>query len=230
MKKILTICALLLNVISQAQQARIKTNEIGMFVETSTNNNNFNNRSFGLQYKKTNKPNHAFRFQLLFNQSSLHNEPYEYAIVGDTIKTKQVIQENHAIFVGFGLEQQRHFYKNCFLYASLDARIGYGSADYYRASSNRVIDTLNNVYFSNPFRDFSSQEKINSIQSHRFVLDLMPSIGSKLVTRNLVFGIETGLNLSNAYVSQKGSGINNYSIYDFSLSLFYYRLYVNYRL
>lgn len=230
MKKILTICALLLNAISQAQQARIKTNEIGLFVETSTNNNNFNNRSFGLQYKKTNKPNHALRFQLLFNQSSLYNEPYEYAIVGDTIKTKQVIQENHAIFLGFGLEKQRHFYKNCFLYASLDARLGYGSADYYRASSNRVIDTLNNVYFSNSFRNFWAQEKINSIQSHRFGLDLMPSIGSKLVTRNLVFGIETGLNLSNAYVTQKGSGINNYSIYDLNISYFYYRLYVNYRL
>jgi hypothetical protein len=109
-------------------------------------------------------------------------------------------------------------------------RLGYGSADYYKASSNRIIDTLNNVYFSNSFRDFSAQEKINSIQSHRFALDIMPSIGSKLVTRNLVFGIETGLNLSNSYVTQKGSGVNNYSIYDLSLSFFYSRLYVNYRL
>jgi hypothetical protein len=116
------------------------------------------------------------------------------------------------------------------LYASHDARIGYGSADYFRASSNRVIDTLNNVYFSNSFRNFSAQEKINSIQSHRFVLDILPSIGSKLVTRNLVFGIEAGLNLSNSYVTQKGIGINNYSIYDLSLSFFYSRLYVNYRL
>ena len=229
MKIILSFFAVVLWFTTKAQQTRLKTNEIGLFTETIWSNSSFKNKSFGLQYKRTNKPNHALRFQMLFNQSSIINEPYEYKVIGDTIRTKNLIKESHAFFVGFGLEQQRHFYKHCFLYASLDARLGYGFADYYNVTSSRIADTLNNVYFFNSFNQSNSKEKINSIQSYRFALDLMPSIGSKLILRNLVFGMETGFNLRNAYETQKGIGIRNYSIYNLDLSLFYYRAYINFR-
>lgn len=225
MKNILILCLLFSSISSFGQQAKSKQNELGLFIEA---NGLSSDQGFGVQFKKAKKNNKAYRVQALYRKKSILNDPFEYTIVKDTIKTKAIGMEYNSFYVGLGIEQQRQFYKKCYLYASLDARIGFGKADIYQISNNKVIDTLNQVYFSNAFRNYSTKEQTTGIESSWFGVDILPSIGSKVILQHLVFGIETGLNLSNNYRIQRGSNVQNYSIYDLDLSYLNYRVYVNY--
>ena len=229
MKYILITALLLIGSFSFGQDAKTKNNELGLFIEANGSYSDLDSRAYGLQFKKAKKNNKAYRFHALYRKNSTLNDPFQYTIVQDTIKTKQMKLENNSFYVGCGIEQQRQLYKKCYMYASLDARIGYGKADIYQISNSKVIDTLNKVYYNNAFRNYSTKEKITGINYSWIGLDILPSIGSKIVLQHLVFGIETGLNLSNSYHMQKGSNIQNYSIYDLNLSYLNYRVFVNYR-
>jgi hypothetical protein len=223
------ICFLLLDSLFCLGQSKTKTKELGPFVEANGSYSNVDSRAFGLQFKISKKNNKAFRIQALYKANTRLNEPFEYAIVKDTVKTKQVKTENRSFYVGFGVEQQHKLYSKCFMYASLDARIGYGYGYLYQISNSKVIDTVNQFYYSNAFKNYSTKEKISGVNSNWFGLDILPSVGSKIILPHLVFGIETGLNLSNNYLSQHGNQIRNYSIYDLNLSYLNYRAYINFR-
>jgi hypothetical protein len=213
----------------QAQENKNKAKELGFFVETAMDNSAVSNGLYGVQFKKETKPNKAIRVQLMYQKKNFQAEPYDYSFVKDTMKTTQTIQKSTGFYGGFGIEQQRQFYKKIFLYASLDARVGYSKSAFYKNIKSSAVDTVNGVYSTNPYSNYSIPEKISDWKANRFSFDILPSIGSKLIFQKLVLGIETGLNISNSYLSQSGTGLKKYSIYDLNISYMQFRAYINYR-
>lgn len=233
MKIVLKSCSLLfcslLAMSVHAQEIKNKTKEIGLFVELGMDNSAASNGLYGVQFKKETKPNKSIRLQLMYQQKSFRSEPYEYSFVKDTMKTTQTTQKSNGFYGGFGIEQQRQFYKRVFLYASIDARLGYSKSVFYKTIKSSSVDTLNGVYSTNPYSSYSIPEKLSDWKASRYSFDILPSIGSKLIFQKLTLGVETGLNISNSYLSQSGSMLKKYSIYDLNISYMQFRAYINYR-
>lgn len=231
-KTLVTIFIALLSISTQAQESLNKSKEFGLFAETKLNTYSSANSysAFGLQYRKESKPNKFYRSQVMYQQKSNEYRSNDFRIEGDSLREVLYSSKNKGLFVGFGIEQQRHFYKKLHLYASLDARLGYGYSAHYKSMRSTRIDTSVNVFFANSNINYSKPEKISNMTTSRYSLDILPSIGSKLIFDKLILGFETGFNVSNAYQTQKNPNGERFSIYDLDLGLFLYRVYVNYRL
>lgn len=204
-----------------------KRNEMGIFGQASFGNlNNQGQVLNGIQYKHWIKPNIGIRIMGGFSPYSYNRRPIVLERMGnDTVKVSNYYHEANTVFVGLGIEAQRHFYRRVFLYASLDIIGGYGTG---HAQTNT---SLNSIY--NPNQTFISNNLPDYLQGKysRSYVKLLPNIGGKIVFKRFDFGLDmSAIDINWTYEDSELIPAPPYSRLDITvLSYTSFRLFFNYR-
>lgn len=171
--------------VEQTKPVKERKNEIGLFGQTS---NGFDNdlTMAGVQYKKWVRPNMAIRALIAHGaHHSYDHSPGLINIIGDTVLTKNLNSRVNMVFIGGGVEAQRHFYKKIYLFAGLELRAGYGSG---------YMDTL----YSKQYKEQGSSRYTTSVDGIRSstpninmtYVGFSPSIGAKFQWSRITLGAE----------------------------------------
>ncbi len=192
--------------------------EAGIFGQTETSNGGNNTLSLvGLQYKHWRSPHYGFRVIGAFAQHHSYGEELQFA-KGDTFYTRQQHFNINLPVVGFGLEAQRHFYKNVYLFAAAELKGGYGRGSVDTLVERRIGNR------SNTTPEFGNEGRQDA--SLLFV-GMTASIGAKLQLRRMCVGLEL-LPISFSY-RDLDDGVRSSGVGDFHIGGFSQRLFLHFR-
>jgi len=155
--------------------------ESGIFGQSGSNNGG--NQSLdiaGLQYKHWRNEHFGFRVIAAFAQHQSYGEELQYAR-GDTFYTRQQRFNISLPVVGFGLEAQRHFYKNVYLFAATELNAGYGEGN---------VDTVVERRLGNRSNATPVFESEGNRDASLLLIGMTASIGAKLQFRRVCVGVE----------------------------------------
>lgn len=163
-----------------------KKNEIGIFGQAAFGyTNNEGQVINGIQYKHWIKPNVGIRILGGFSPYYSSRRPIVLERIGyDTVRVRNYYHEANTVFVGLGIEAQRHFYKRVFLYAAVDIIGGYGTGQAQTNTSLNSIYNSSQIFISNNLPDY-----VYGKYSRTYV-KLLPNIGSKIVFKRFDFGLD----------------------------------------
>jgi hypothetical protein len=168
-------------------QPKQRANEIGLFGQAvATGGYNSALSIAGVQYKKWLRPNTGIRAILAHGNyySSLHT-PTNISISGDTIINENLRTRVNMVFLGGGIEAQRHFYKRVYLFAGLELKGGYGSGYTDTLYEKQYKESGHSTYTKDILDIRSGTPNVNMTY-----LGFSPSIGAKLQWNRLVIGAE----------------------------------------
>lgn len=176
----------------------------------------------GFLYRINKKTNKALRFHTLYKRDENSWRGSSFQLIGDTLYDKTIRQKQQAYLIGSGLEVHRNFYKQLFLYATVDARMGYSVGNFKEQVLKRV-----NTGSSPSLIESLEIRNLPNYRSRGFVLDFMGSIGAKLDFKHIKIGLETGPIIHTSYTSFETNV--NYSIFDLDMEFFAHRVYLTYK-
>ncbi len=172
------------NTVTIDNGASMKKNEVGILIHTDIRNNN-NTMMLGAQYKYYKNDKTGMRFMGGF---SPYNHSTSQTITGilapNTVKKESELKSANMLFLGFGLEKQRHFYKSLHFFAALDLYGGIGTGEYQK---HYVAETVWDPNVQRETRELLSVDINNYTRSF---IRILPSIGAKFVFKKLNFGTE----------------------------------------
>lgn len=220
------LCACALPVVAQEENdelttpqpmPKVRTREIGIMNQMGGEDHDLN--ILGVQFKTWKNERKAFRFIAGYGNYYTFNNNV-VALGSDSATEVHSITKVDMPMIGFGVDMQRHFWKNIYLFAGIEVRGGYGKGSLDTMISRRPINVQGpgNVNGA-PFipQDVSLTYIVAS-----------PSIGAKLHGKRLGASIEL-MPVNMAYRSldyEKGTSI---STFDFNGAIFQQRLSVYYR-
>ena len=141
-----------------------RKNEIGILATMPVNSSTgTGSESYGgLQYKRWVKPDFmAYRANIGYGEYLNHSDGIQYRN-GDTVFNILSATQLPAIFVGMGIEIQRHFYKRVYMYAAIDLYGGYASG-----KTNEALDI---EVFNNDVSTYRNQTMLSSYNSKYLTL------------------------------------------------------------
>jgi hypothetical protein len=198
------------------------TQELGILLENGGSENSVNNFGLmGIQYKRYKNEHLGYRLFAAYGSPSF-KEPHSYVLTkADTFITHSEIIRGDMGVIGGGLEAQRHFYKNVYLFAALELKGGYGTG---------YVDTIvEKTYTNTPItnQDYGTNYRGHSGDLKITFASFTPTIGAKIQHRKMVAGVELlpvhftirNINYHNSYSTSD----MNFDLLDFST-----RLFVNY--
>lgn len=195
--------------------------EVGLLTNLAMNSST-SSGGFGAQYKYWANPTHAIRVNALYSQYSHSNGRIYSKGNGDTLLSKLSMTDIPTIQAGIGIEKQRHFYKNIYLYAALDLYAAYGNGTTKELFEDEITKD-NTTYRSN-------QRTGPSYTSSVFKVGILPMIGAKFQFNRVSIGTElTGLRMEYNNVTHGAGGPKNTGIADFNLGEFTQRIFINFR-
>lgn len=223
MKIVLATFAVLLSLNSSAQESpkhEFRKHEIGIGYRIPSNSSGAGG-GIDLMYKNQRKENKFYRFLIGFQSPNTTFSQKRYSAIGDTIMTNNNSYNYTTLFVGFGLQIQRHFYKRVFLTAAVDTRFHYGGGTY-------------DNYYVKIFYDADNLEKNDYTKTKlaaisAFQWDLQPSIGAKFEFSRVNFGIELTALLSQFYSLHSKTSAYSSSLFDFDLGNNLTRAFIGFR-
>jgi hypothetical protein len=210
------------NLHAQKKPIPFRSNEIGIGYRIPSYTQSYQSQiGFDLMYKHFTKPNKAYRLMLGFQNQDFRLSKKYYTYAQYTLLIKNKYYNYSTVFVGAGVQMQRHFYKRIFLTAAADTRFHMGKG---KLKYNEVV---------NYSLAGNEQQKINSSDISdvkAFKWDLFPSIGAKFEFSHINFGMELTAAFMQ-YVSLKPSTSSElpFSLFDLDIGNNFTRFYINYR-
>lgn len=173
-----------------------------------------------LMYKRFLKPNRAIRIVSGFQNQDFGNTTASYMVLADTLVITTTHRSAETIFLGFGVQMQRPFFKRIVLTGAIDTRFHYGWGRY---ENNLVKVNLNNQESEQSYPELLSRAKA-------FKWDLYPSMGVKLEFKHINFGIELISRMMNYQsLAPDFSNVMPISLFDFEIGQPASRFSFNYR-
>lgn len=187
--KLVLVPLLLCSMMANAQDQTIdlsktkthKQHELGLIGGTSFGYSDISG-SLGAQYKHWTKPNKAFRLNLSFSEYTGGSSARHIGTSGDTVIERVTSTQVPVFYLGGGIEAQRQFYKRVFLYAAIDAQVGYGRGNTSEVTT-RSVWSDNSSYFSATPTGIQDQVTY-------FSASLTPYVGAKFQFSRISFGTE----------------------------------------
>jgi hypothetical protein len=223
MKRILLLSCLCLPAVFTSAQSPAPTPEnkpkpeLGIFGQADGLSDDKSLGMLGLHYQRWHNEHLSFRVMAAYgNYYSLG--PELHYVSGDTGITKRQHYNVSLPIAGFGLQAQRHFYKNIYLFATAELSGGYGSG---------IADT--SVSWSIGQGATTQHIGQNEGRQNASLLygALTAAIGAKVQWSRFSVGLE--VSPIHATYTQLNDGRNT-SNADFTLGSFSHRLYIHWRL
>jgi hypothetical protein len=225
MKNLIVIWFILLSIQTEAQpmnNTKPRRQEIGIGYRIPPLSRVSYNPETGLDvmYKKFLKPNRALRFMAGFQNQNFYKGQTVYEVMHDTVFATTPNQSAKTVFIGLGMQMQRHFYKRIVFTGAIDTRFHYG-----RGRFEKYTEKVNLL---NQEKSHESAEFISGARA--FQWDLIPSIGVKFEFSRINFGIEMLSHMMDYFsLVPYSSSVSSISLFDFEIAQPSSRLTFNYR-
>lgn len=208
----LFLLVLLVPAIGSAQTSVLK-NEAGIFTEIGKNRGNY-----GIQYKTWIKSWMGIHVNASYGRQEEDNhgnlKPLYY---NDTILLRNLSTSYKLMNLGIGIDVRKQFYKNLFLYASMDLTGGYGKGE---------SDTTGTFYYNNQeFPVFENQDQ--DVTLKKFYLNWLPTVGIQWNLKRFAIGTDVSI-IRNAMTIESRGG-HSTTLFDMEIGDFSQRLYIHYR-
>lgn len=195
--------------------------EVGLIQQYGAGEDNADNITLiGIDYKRFKTEHLGYRVIAAYGSYDFKDAFSKVFIKPDTFT--QQTEQIHAdmAVLGAGLEAQRHFYKNIYLFAALEVRAGYGTG---------YIDTLVDKTFpvGENYAVSGTNRRGQSGDLKMFYASFNPTIGAKIQRSKIAAGVEL---LPIHFSIRNTNYYGKYSLFaaDFNMLDFSTRIFVNY--
>lgn len=198
-----------------------RRNEIGLLSDLGFSNQS--NSGIGVQYKHwVRADKQAIRGNIAYSKYLNVNSKIHFPSLGDTIFSRQDMTDIPMVYAGAGIEQQRHFYKNVYMYAAIDVYAAYGRGTTKEFFEKEVTKNNENIY--------TEQYSGRTYNSGIFKIGLLPMVGVKFQFSRVSFGTElSGIKIEYAKLTHDNGLPSEKGVADFNMGSFTQRVFVNFR-
>ena len=173
-----------------------------------------------IMYKRFLRPNRAIRIVGGFQNQDFGHTLGNYMVQGDTLHITTPHRTAETIFLGFGVQMQRPFFKRIVFTGAIDTRFHYG---WGRFENYLVKVNLDNQKSEHFYPELLSRAKA-------FKWDLYPSMGVKFEFKRINFGIELISRMMNFdALMPENSNVSSFAFFDFEIAQPSSRISINYR-
>lgn len=192
--------------------------ELGIFGQTDGLSDDKSLGMVGLHYQRWHNEHLSFRIMAAYGNYYSLGPELQY-VSGDTGITKRQHYNINLPIAGFGLQAQRHFYKNIYLFATAELSGGYGSG----LADTSVSWTIGQGATTQHIGQNEGRQDASLVYGA-----LSASIGAKVQWSRISIGLEASP--IHATYTQLNDSRRNASNLDLAIGSFSHRLFIHWRL